>query len=306
MAVPVINIHKTRLNDPFSWFLGTNDQPGDFRSSGCTGCHVVYANDRDPRHAGPYASFGNMGTSRTNDPTIPRNEPGHPLKHSFTRAIPTSQCMICHMHQPNVFLNSMLGYTMWDYEADADAMWPAEQKRLSDTEMHEILERNPEEAAVRGKWGDLDFLKEVARLNPTLKETQFADYHGHGWNYRAVFKQDRKGNLQDADGKTVARDDPDKFKKAVHLSSVHVDKGMHCVDCHFSQDSHGNGYIYGEVADAIEIQCKDCHGTADKLPNLRTSGPASPPGGRDLSYIRNWTAAPASSGGTAGSISARR
>ena len=287
VAVPVINIHKTRLNDPFSWFLGTNDQPGDFRSSGCTGCHVVYANDRDPRHAGPYAAFGNMGTSRSSDPTIPRNEPGHPLKHSFTRAIPTSQCMICHMHQPNVFLNSMLGYTMWDYEADADAMWPAEQKRPTDAEMHEILERNPEEAAVRGKWGNLDFLKEVARLNPTLKETQFADYHGHGWNYRAVFKQDRKGNLQDADGKTVTRDDPDKFKKAVHLSSIHVDKGMHCVDCHFSQDSHGNGYIYGEVADAIEIQCKDCHGTADKLPNLRTSGPASPPGGRDISYIRN-------------------
>ena len=287
VAVPVINIHKTRLNDPFSWFLGTNDQPGDFRSSGCTGCHVVYANDRDPRHAGPYAAFGNMGTSRSSDPTIPRNEPGHPLKHSFTRAIPTSQCMICHMHQPNVFLNSMLGYTMWDYEADADAMWPAEQKRPTDAEMHKILERNPEEAAVRGKWGDLDFLKEVARLNPTLKETQFADYHGHGWNFRAVFKQDRKGNLQDADGKTVTRDDPDKFKKAVHLSSIHVDKGMHCVDCHFSQDSHGNGYIYGEVADAIEIQCKDCHGTADKLPNLRTSGPASPPGGRDISYIRN-------------------
>ena len=287
VAVPVINIHKTRLNDPLTWFLGTNDQPGDFRSSGCTSCHVVYANDRDPRHGGPYASFGNMGSSRSSDPTIPRNEPGHPLKHSFTRAIPTSQCMICHMHQPNVFLNSMLGYTMWDYEADADAMWPAEQKRPTDAEMHEILERNPEEAAVRGKWGNLGFLKEVARLNPTLKETQFADYHGHGWNYRAVFKQDRKGNLLDADGKAVARDDPDKFKKAVHLSSVHVDKGMHCVDCHFSQDSHGNGYIYGEVADAIEIQCKDCHGTADKLPILRTSGPAAPPGGRDISYIRN-------------------
>ena len=27
--------------------------------------------------------------------------------------------MICHMHQPNMFLNTYLGYTMWDYEADA-------------------------------------------------------------------------------------------------------------------------------------------------------------------------------------------
>ncbi len=28
---------------------GTNDQPGDYRASGCTACHVVYANDRRPR-----------------------------------------------------------------------------------------------------------------------------------------------------------------------------------------------------------------------------------------------------------------
>ena len=45
ISVPVINITKTRLNDPFTWFLGTNEQPGDYRSSGCAACHVVYAND---------------------------------------------------------------------------------------------------------------------------------------------------------------------------------------------------------------------------------------------------------------------
>ncbi|MDZ7644667.1 MAG: hypothetical protein U5K76_10860 [Woeseiaceae bacterium] len=31
ISVPLINIHKTRLNDPLTWFLGTNDQPGDYR-----------------------------------------------------------------------------------------------------------------------------------------------------------------------------------------------------------------------------------------------------------------------------------
>ena len=56
VAGPVLNIHKTRLNDPNMWFLGTNDQPGDYRSSGCAACHVVYANDRDPRHSGPWAA----------------------------------------------------------------------------------------------------------------------------------------------------------------------------------------------------------------------------------------------------------
>ena len=54
----------------------------------------------------------------------PVKQKGHPLRHVFTRAIPTAQCMNCHMHQPNIFLNSFLGYTMWDYESDAPLMWP--------------------------------------------------------------------------------------------------------------------------------------------------------------------------------------
>ncbi len=127
--------------------------------------------------------------------------------------------------------------------------------------MRAVLERNPEGAAPRGKWADVDFLGAVADLNPQLKDTQFADYHGHGWNFRAVFKRDRKGNLLDATGGVVGDTDPQKFKKAVHLSSVHVDVGMQCVDCHFSQDNHGNGHIYGEVAQAVEVGCVDCHGT---------------------------------------------
>lgn len=286
IAVPLINITKTRLNDPHLWFLGTNEQPGDYRSSGCTACHTVYTNDRDPKHSGPYAKFGHDGTTQTIDPTIPKNESGHPVKHEFTRAIPSSQCMVCHMHQPNVFVNSYYGYIMWDYESDAPHMWPEKQRYPSDSEMREILDRNPEEAAVRGKWSDPEFLKNVSTLNSKLKDTQFADYHGHGWNFRAVFKRNRKGTLLDAEGKEVADDDPKKFDKAVHLSSIHLDIGMHCVDCHFAQDMHGNGHIYGEVAAAVEVDCADCHGTATQYPTLRTSGPAAPPGGTDLTQLR--------------------
>lgn len=325
VAIPVLNIHKTRLNDPFTWFMGTNDQPGDYRHSGCASCHVVYANDREPRHSLTYAEFGRDGQSITVDPTIsgklepagsghgavkqpgdadhaPAKEKGHPLRHVFTRSIPTAQCMSCHMHQPNIFLNSFLGYTMWDYEADAPSMWPAQQKYPTAEEVRTILDRNPEGAAPRGNWADLDFLRNVYSLNPTLKDTQFADYHGHGWNFRAVFKRDREGNLLDAEGKIVDPDDPEKWRregepefvpvgtnpgKTVHLMDIHAEKGMQCADCHFAQDSHGNGLIYGEVANAIEIGCKDCHGTADAYPTLRTSGPAAPPRGNDLALLRN-------------------
>jgi len=323
IAIAVLNLHKTRLNDPYMWFLGTNDQPGDYRSSGCTGCHVVYANDREPRHSLIYAQFGRDGQTQTVDPTISglmvkpdehgvgghgglikpgEKASGHPLYHAFTRAIPTAQCMSCHMHQPNIFLNSYLGYTMWDYESDAPSMWPRQQKYPTAAEVRETNERNPEGAAARGLWGDVDFTRNVYDLNPRLKDTQFADYHGHGWNFRAILKRDREGNLLDADGRIISPDDPEKWRKAgegkfvppgtnpgktVHMMDIHAEKGLQCADCHFAQDSHGNGLIYGEVANAIEIGCKDCHGTADAYPTLRTSGPAAPPKGTDLALLRN-------------------
>lgn len=320
VSIPILNIHKTRLNDPYTWFMGTNDQPGDYRHSGCTSCHVIYANDREPRHSLTYAQHGRDGQTITVDPTIAGKitsshgalkgdapvegvkESGHPLQHVFTRAIPTSQCMNCHMHQPNIFLNSYLGYTMWDYESDAPKMWPEKQKYPTIAETHKVLERNPEGAAPRGKWADIDFLRNVYDLNPELTDTQFADYHGHGWNFRAIFKRDREGNLLDKDGNIVLPDDPEKWRKegegkfapvgtnpgkTVHLMDIHAEKGMQCADCHFGQDSHGNGMIYGEVANAIEIGCKDCHGTADAYPNLLTSGPAAPPKGNNLALLRN-------------------
>ncbi len=390
VAIPILNIHKTRLNDPFTWFQGTNDQPGDYRNSGCASCHVVYANDREPRHSLIWAQYGRDGQTATVDPTIKDRlqgaraghgeahgdghgeahgapaahapamaygadtgdhgavkphgtghndaavvkEKGHPVEHAFTRAIPTAQCMNCHMHQPNIFLNSYLGYTMWDYESDAAFMWPGPENKtprppgMSDAEYQRIFktqryptaaevratnERNPEAAAARGLWGDLDFLRNVYDLNSELKDTQFADYHGHGWNFRAILKRDREGNLLDANGdqakaapenagNIVDPNDPEKFRKgdegkfvppgtnpgkSVHLMDIHAEKGLQCVDCHFAQDGHGNGLIQGEVANAVEIGCKDCHGTADQLPTLLTSGPAAPPQGSNLALLRN-------------------
>lgn len=412
VSIPVLNIHKTRLNDPLMWFMGTNDQPGDYRHSGCSGCHVIYANDREPRHSLTYSGYGRDGETATIDPTIKdrkwkpdddghggdshggasatehgdpakhapdpdqhgglinpadaaagpqvfakkeRLEAGHPIKHTFTRSIPTSQCMSCHMHQPNIFLNSYLGYTMWDYESDAPQMWPGpdntaprppgmsdedyqkkykQQHYPTAAEVHKVLERNPEAAATRGLWADVEFLRDVYDVNDTNKNTQFADYHGHGWNFRGIFKRDREGNLLTADGNmaTYGTDpniidpkDSEKWRKscshytdpkerdlclssadpgrpgvegkfvppglnpgkAVHMMDIHAEKGLQCADCHFAQDSHGNGYIQGEVANAVEIGCKDCHGTADALPNLLTSNVAARPQGTNLALLRN-------------------
>jgi hypothetical protein len=285
-----LGIQKTRLFDPLLSFPGTNDQPGDYRGSGCTGCHVIYANDRSPTHSAQYAQFGNDGKTQTVDPTIDpkRVESGHPIKHTFTRSIPSSQCMVCHMHPGTNMVTTYYGYTWWENETDGKHMYPEKSLKRSDAEIQEIRSRNPEQAAIKGLWGDPKFLGQVGtpEFNKKLEHTQFADFHGHGWVFRAVYKRDRRGNLLDKDDKVVPHDDPEKFGKAVHLKDIHLEKGMQCVDCHFGQDNHGSGKLYGETRNAVEIDCVDCHGSVSKRATLITSGPAAPQGGTALAALR--------------------
>src|SRR6266850_2160317 len=269
-----LGLQKTRLHDPLLGLLGSNDHAGDYRSSGCSACHVVYANDRSPTNSGWWNKFGHQGLSFTADESIPKTERGHPVMHQFTRSIPSSQCMNCHMHQGNLFVNPYLGYTWWDQETDGEFMYPKQQHDPTDAELVRATMENPEAAAARGLWGDKDFLDRVAELNPQLKHTQFADYHGHGWVFRAIFKHDRKGNLLDLDDNTIDHNDPKKFAKAVHLKDVHLAHGMQCGDCHFNVDVHGNGMLYGEPRNATTITCVDCHGTISQRPTLITSGNA--------------------------------
>ncbi|MFN2622140.1 MAG: hypothetical protein ABR611_04770 [Chthoniobacterales bacterium] len=279
-----LGIQKTRLHDPMLQFLGSNDHPGDYRSSGCSACHVVYANDRSPTNSGYWSKYGHQGLTFTADKTIPRNERGHPVTHQFTRSIPSSQCMNCHMHQGNLFVNPYLGYTWWDDETDGEFMYPTEQRNPTDDELVIETQSNPEAAAAKGLWGDKEFLDKVSELNPKLKHTQFADYHGHGWVFRAIFKHDRKGNLLDLHDNKIPFDDPQKFAKAVHLKDVHLTHGMQCADCHFEVDVHGNGMLYGEPRNATSINCIDCHGTIDQRPTLITTGNA---GAVDLGNTSN-------------------
>ncbi len=299
-----LGLQKTRLLDPTLNFLGTNDHPGDYRSSGCSACHVIYANDRDPSHSAFYSQAGNLGCSQTADTNIPKDESGHPIRHQFTSQIPSSQCMVCHMHPGTNMVATYLGLTWWDNESDGSQMYPAKQHNPSQDEEQEKLNRNPEGSSLRGLWSDFDFLVKTGTqdFNALLRNTQFADSHGHGWMFRKVFKRDRKGNLLDAQGNIVSPDDPQKFSKAVHLNDIHLERGMHCVDCHFRQDSHGDGNLYNEPRAAIEINCEDCHGSINQRANLFTSGFAAatvtgtaaerrktqnqPPAGQDLTRLR--------------------
>jgi hypothetical protein len=76
------------------WDFGENKFVADYRSSGCSACHMVY-ND--------------AGFSESLDPTIPKNRPPHPAKHVLTKAVPTNQCTHCHYRGGRIGL-SYQGY----------------------------------------------------------------------------------------------------------------------------------------------------------------------------------------------------
>ena len=70
--------------------FGRNDAPRNYRSSGCSACHVLYANDGLPRGA---------------DPTLDPTRPPHAMTHELTSAIPTQQCERCHYQGARIGLS---------------------------------------------------------------------------------------------------------------------------------------------------------------------------------------------------------
>jgi len=226
-------------------------------------------------------------------------ESGHPIRHEFTLRAPTSTCIVCHVHPGTNVVNAYLGYTWWDNETDGQFLYPAHQKYPTSAEELEVNQHNPEGAAPRGLWSNLypadqsiagqvagkNFLENVSHLNPQLKHTQFADFHGHGWIFRAVYKQSRSGVLMDSNDQPATQTDAAALGRAVrfqslssqerppngdpvHLKDIHLERGMHCADCHFTADVHGDGNLYGETRAATAIKCESCHGTVQTDPTL--------------------------------------
>lgn len=270
-------VQKTRLNDPGLWLQGPNDIGGDLRQSGCAACHVPYANDREPANSAHFAQYGNRGFSASGDKAIPKNEPGHPIKHQFTRRIPGAQCVTCHHHQGNGAITMYQGYLWWDQESNYDKVvqkgmgypwWDPHRKDLGvDPPYKNMLASD-----------GTPRMAELFTQNKEMDKVQFGDSHGHRWHFVRVYHRDRYGRLLDHADKLISESAPDRFQKALHLKDVHLEKGMQCIDCHGRQDAHGgeDGKIYSQMRDAIAIRCWDCHGTPSKPATLVTSGLTKP------------------------------
>ena len=212
---------------------GANNRYGDFRSSGCTACHMRYSLD---------------GRSRSTDPNITKFEPldpdeilpperAHVDSHrirSVAQTLPSGEflagiddytCAGCHQGSNRTVMQ------FWGIRLDQNAdlrnghQYPADPITFRNTNNDPRL------------------------FDPDVNNRTF---NGRNAN-QYILEED-----YDGDGKDDTPPD------------CHYEAGLGCIDCHGSHDLHGgtvgagNGAILSHQEQAVAIRCESCHGTVDE------------------------------------------
>ena len=212
---------------------GANNRYGDYRSSGCTTCHM------------PYSASGRSGSR---DPNVDKTEPldpddidaperphvrAHRIR-SVAKTTPSGEaihgiddhtCAGCHQGSNRTVMQ------YWGIRLDQNAdlanrvQYPADPVTFRNTSRDERL------------------------FDPAVRNRTF---NGRNANQYILFED------YDGDG----RDDTP--------ADVHYDAGLGCIDCHGSHDLHGGDVtdpagtpIRSRMEQAVSIRCEDCHGTID-------------------------------------------
>jgi hypothetical protein len=212
---------------------GANNRYGDFRSSGCTSCHMPYSQDGRSRSGDP-----NVDTLEPLDPDdIEAPERSHINRHlilSTAKTLPGGEavqgindyaCAGCHQGSNRTVMQ------YWGIRLDQNEdvrrgrQYPANPVSYTDT-------------------------RDDTRLfDPVVNNNTFNG------------RRDRQYLLEedyDGDG----RDDTP--------ADVHYEAGLGCIDCHGSFDLHGgdvtdpsNAETFSRMEQAVAIRCESCHGAVD-------------------------------------------
>ena len=209
---------------------GANNRAGDFRSSGCTACHMPY-------------SLG--GRSGSGDPNVDREEPldpddideperAHVRAHRIVSVARTLSngvtvagmddltCAGCHQGSNRTVMQ------YWGIRLDQNqdvrrgVQYPANPVRFTNTS------------------------RDTRLFDPEVGNRTF---NGRNANQYLAF--------EDYDGDNRDDTPPD----------VHHEAGMGCIDCHGSYDLHGDvagakrGEITSRMDHAVAISCENCHGS---------------------------------------------
>ena len=209
---------------------GANNRYGDFRSSGCTACHMAYSLD---------------GRSRSTDPNVDTEEPANPDQivaperphirthiiqnvaktlpnQQFVQGIQDSACAGCHQGSNRTVMQ------YWGIRLDQNQdlvnnfQYPANPVAFTNTAADPRL------------------------FDPTVNNNT---YNGRNANQYI--------SIEDYDGDGKDDTPPD----------IHHEAGLGCIDCHGSRDLHGgatgdpsSGKIMSRQDQMVAITCKSCHG----------------------------------------------
>ncbi len=212
---------------------GANNRYGDFRSSGCTACHMEYSPDGRSRSLDP-----NVNHFEPADPdAIAAPERSHIDSHqirnvakilpggAFVRGISDYACAGCHQGS-NRTVMQYWGIRLDQNEDVADGnQYPEDPNAFQNTAADDRL------------------------FDPAINNNTF---NGRNAN-QYVLTED-----YDADG----RDDTP--------ADVHHEAGLGCIDCHGSRDLHGGtrgddsgGRIQSRMSQVVQIECRNCHGSVE-------------------------------------------
>ncbi len=211
---------------------GANDRYGDFRSSGCTSCHMPYALDGRSRSTDP-----NINKLEPEDPDdIDAPERPHVRRHqivSIAKTLATGEevkgmddytCAGCHQGSNR---------TVMQY-------WGIRLDQNQDVRRGRQYPANPASF--------LTTRDDTRLFDPEVENRTF---NGRNENQYLL--------MEDYDGD--GRDDTP--------ADVHYEAGLGCIDCHGSHDLHGGrvgdpdgASILSRMGQAVAIRCESCHGSA--------------------------------------------
>ena len=218
---------------------GANNRYGDFRSSGCTACHMPYSPD---------------GRSRSKDPNVNKLEPLDPDNIRPPERAHIQQHRIVSVKK--TFSNGV------KQEGMGDLTCAGCHQGSNRTVMQYWGIRLDQNQDVRRKF---QYPANPVKFTNTSKDTRLFDpvvgnrtFNGRNANQYLAFED------YDGDG----RDDtpPD----------VHHEAGMGCIDCHGSYDLHGGDVndsksnIVSRMEQSVAITCESCHGSVTAYAATKT------------------------------------
>jgi len=209
---------------------GANNRYADFRSSGCTSCHMQYARD---------------GRSNSTDPNVDKYEPfnpdaiaaperphidAHQIRNvakilpggSLVRGIDDYACVGCHQGSNRTVLQYWGIRLDQNQDVTNNFQYPANpqdfENTAADTRLYDPAVQNN---TFNGRIAEQYLL--------------FEDYDGDG------------------------RDDTPE--------DIHYERGLACIDCHGSRDLHNgqegdatSGRIQSREDQSVKVECESCHG----------------------------------------------